>query len=121
MALKERVIVATSLAKAFGCGGGLLVFRDQRERERVRMCGGTLLFSGPLQPPMLGAALASARLHLTGELVALQDRLRERVLYTNHTMRAAGLPLLVDNDVPIRFIRLGLPRVANEVAERAAE
>src|SRR4029079_8356849 len=91
------------------------------ERERVRMCGGTLLFSGPIQPPMLGAALASARLHLTDELGALQERLRERVLYTNRRMREEGLPLLVDNDIPIRFVRLGLPRVASEVAQRMTE
>jgi hypothetical protein len=43
------------------------------------MCGGSMLFSGPMQPPMLGAALASAKLHLTPEIVALQDELRDRV------------------------------------------
>ncbi|MDI1476252.1 bifunctional aminotransferase class I/II-fold pyridoxal phosphate-dependent enzyme/GNAT family N-acetyltransferase [Polyangium sp. y55x31] len=121
MPLSDRVVVATSLAKAFGCGGGLLVFSDPAERERVRMCGGTLLFSGPMQPPMLGAALASARLHLTPELPALQERLRERVLYTNRRMREERLPLLVENDVPIRFVRLGLPRVASEVAQRMTD
>ncbi|WP_437567292.1 aminotransferase class I/II-fold pyridoxal phosphate-dependent enzyme [Sorangium sp. So ce542] len=120
MPMSERVVVATSLAKAFGCGGGLLVFQSPAERERVRMCGGSLLFSGPMQPPMLGAALASARLHLTSELVGLQDELRERVLYTNRRLRETGLPLLVENDVPIRFVRLGLPRLAAEVAQRVA-
>lgn len=119
--LSERVVVATSLAKAFGCGGGLLVFALPEERERVRMCGGSMLFSGPMQPPMLGAALASAKLHLTPEIVALQDELRDRVLYTNARLKEAGLPLLVENDVPIRFIRLGLPRIAAEVAQRVAE
>ncbi len=121
MPLDGRIIVASSLAKAFGCGGGLLIFADERERERVRMCGGTMLFSGPIQPPIIGAALSSAKLHLTEELVELQHALRERVIHCNRTLRAAGLPLLVENDVPIRFIRLGLPRVANEVAERVAK
>lgn len=116
--LTPRIVIATSLAKAFGCGGGLLVFDSKEERERVRMCGGSMLFSGPLQPPMLGAALAGARLHLTDELLELQAKLRDRVEYTNRQLRVAGLPLLVENDVPIRFVRLGLPKVAAEVAQR---
>ena len=33
---------------------------QREERERVRMCGGPMTFSGPVQPPMLGAAVASA-------------------------------------------------------------
>ena len=60
MPLSPRIVLATSLAKAFGCGGGVLVLSDPAERDRIRMGGGTLLFSGPIQPPMLGAALASA-------------------------------------------------------------
>jgi 7-keto-8-aminopelargonate synthetase-like enzyme len=117
MPLRDRILVATSMAKGFGVGGGILVFASAEERDRVRLCGGPLLFSGPIQPPMLGAALASARLHLTDEIVALQASLRDRVLHANRVFRAAGLPLLVENDVPIRFIRLGLPRVANVVAQ----
>lgn len=116
-----RMVVATSLSKAFAAGGAALVFRDPEERERVRMCGGPMVFSGPLQPPLLGAALASAKLHLTDELVSLQGVLAERVRYTNAAMLAAGLPLLVENEVPIMFLRCGIPRVANEVAARMAE
>lgn len=112
-----RILVATSMAKGFGVGGGVLVFASAEECDRVRLCGGPLLFSGPIQPPMLGAALASARLHLTDEIQGLQAALRERVLHANRVFRDAGLPLLVENDVPIRFIRLGLPRVANLVAQ----
>ncbi len=117
MRLDKRILVATSMAKGFGVGGGILVFASAKERDRVRLCGGPLLFSGPIQPPMLGAALASARLHLTDEIRSLQTTLRERVFHANRVFQSAGLPLLVENDVPIRFIRLGLPRVANIVAQ----
>ena len=120
MPLSGRVVVATSLAKGFGCGGAALVFAGAEERDRVRMCGGSLLFGGPMQPPMLGAAVASARLHLTPELDELQATLRERVRLANRLFVEAGLPLLVENDVPIRFVRLGLPRAAAEVAQRMA-
>ncbi len=120
MPISSRVVVATSLAKGFGCGGAALVFSDAEERDRVRMCGGALLFGGPMQPPMLGAAVASAKVHLTPELDALQGTLRDRVRLANRLFLEAGLPLLVANDVPIRFVRLGLPRAAAEVAERMA-
>ncbi len=120
MPLRPRILVATSMAKGFGVGGGVLVFASAEERDRVRLCGGPLLFSGPIQPPMLGAALASARLHLTDEIGTLQAALRERVLHANRVFRDAALPLLVENDAPIRFLRLGLPRVANVVAQAMA-
>ena len=42
----------------------------------VRRCGGPMLFSGPIQPPMLGAAVASARLHNDPSFAALQARAR---------------------------------------------
>lgn len=121
MPISDRLVVATSLAKGFGCGGAVLVFAQAAERERVRMCGGALLFGGPMQPPMLGAAVAGARLHLTADLEVLQATLRDRVRLANRLFVERGLPLLVENDVPIRFIRMGLPRAAAEVASRAAK
>jgi 7-keto-8-aminopelargonate synthetase-like enzyme len=59
--LGERVVLGTSLVKAFAAGGGAFVFASAAERDRVRLCGGPYVFSGPMQPPMLGAALGSAR------------------------------------------------------------
>ncbi|WP_394838341.1 bifunctional aminotransferase class I/II-fold pyridoxal phosphate-dependent enzyme/GNAT family N-acetyltransferase [Pendulispora rubella] len=118
MPLSPRIVLVTSMVKAFAAGGAVAVFADPRERERVRMCGGPLLFSGPLQPPMLGAALASARVHLSDEIVERQSELRERVDLCNRLIKDASLPLLVENESPIFYMRLGLPRVAFAVAER---
>lgn len=116
--MSDRVVMGTSLNKAFSAGGGCLVFASEHEREKVRMCGAPFVFSGPLQPPMLGAALASARVHLSDEIVTLQQALRRRVDLCNRLMRERALPLLVENESPIFFVRLGLPRVAFAVAER---
>lgn len=121
MAFHPRMVVATSLAKAFAGGGAALVFPSREECERVRLCGGPSVFSGPLQPPLLGASLASARLHVTDELPRLQRELASRVAYTNARLVDAGLPLLVENETPIKFVRCGLPRVAAEIAERLAK
>lgn len=118
MALSERVVMATSLNKAFSAAGGCLVFASAEERERVRVCGGPMVFSGPLQPPMIGAALASARVHLSPEIGKRQRALAERTAHANQRLREAGLPLLSENASPIFFLGLGLPKVAFEVAER---
>lgn len=121
MPLNEKIVVAVSLCKAYGAGGACIVFGQEVERERVRMCGGPQLFSGPMQPPMLGASLASAKLHMSDELVSLQQQLNQRVLYVNQQIEERGLPLLVRNDTPITFVPMGAPKVACEVAERMME
>lgn len=110
---RERVVVALSLNKSFGAGGGALVLPDEATRRRVRHTAGPLLFTGPLQPPMLGAALASARIHRSPELERLQGELLERIVHANARCQELGLPLLfVDHRSPIRFIGLG-PRAAS--------
>lgn len=116
--LDERMVVATSLNKAFSAAGGALVFATQAERERVRTCGGPMVFSGPVQPPMLGAAVASTKVHLSDEIAVHQATLRARVDQMNRCMRATGLPLLAENEAPIFFVPCGLPRVAFDIAEK---
>lgn len=112
-----RIIVTTSLNKAFSAAGGCIVFQHAHEREQVQQTGAPMVFSGPIQPPMLGAALASSRLHLSDEIYQHQTNLRERVMLTNQLLVDAKLPLLANNESPIFFIRLGLPRIAFAVAE----
>jgi 7-keto-8-aminopelargonate synthetase-like enzyme len=117
----ERVVLAISLNKAFGAGGGAVVFFDEESRRRVRTCGGPMIFTGPLQPPMLGAAVASARLHLSGEIETMQRELRERIEFTNRTCRELDLPLVSDSPVPIRFIGLGLPPSIHDMSAHMLE
>lgn len=104
---RDRVFVAISLNKSFGAGGGAVVFPDAETCQRVRRCGGPMIFTGPLQPPMLGAALASAELHLSDQLPELQAKLRERIRFVNRRARELDLPLANRADVPIRFLGLG--------------
>lgn len=119
--LGERVVVATSFAKGFGAGGGCLVFSSEAERERVRLSGGPLVFSGPMQPPMMGAVRASAALHLSPEIEVLQAAMRQRTQHVNERLIEVGLVPLAVNESPIFFLLCGLPRVAFRVAERMAE
>jgi 7-keto-8-aminopelargonate synthetase-like enzyme len=54
----ERVVVALSLNKSLSAAGGAVALSTPELKKRVYACGGTMLFSGPIQPPMLGAAVA---------------------------------------------------------------
>jgi 7-keto-8-aminopelargonate synthetase-like enzyme len=121
MPIRERMIVACSLNKAFGAAGAAFVFPDPEQRRRVKTCGGPMIFSGPIQPPMLGAAIASARIHLSPEIGELQAALRERVRLCNALMQEFELPLIAPSEAPIRYVGAGLPRIAYEVANRMME
>lgn len=112
MAPHPRVMLAVSLNKAFAAAGGALVFPNQEWARKVRICGPTLIFSGPIQPPMLGAAVASANLHLSGEITPLQVELQRRLDYARTCLTHHRLPFITDTESPIFFVATGLPRVA---------
>lgn len=116
-----RMVVVTSLAKAFGVGGSVLAVPDAELRRRLQTVGSAFTFAGPLQPANLGAALASARLHAHGELAPLQAALRERLRLCNELCRHYGLPLYSPAEVPIRFIGAGLASVVFKLLPRLME
>jgi 7-keto-8-aminopelargonate synthetase-like enzyme len=113
-----RLIVTGSLNKSFAAAGGALVFPDAELKRRVRTIGGPMIFSGPVQPPMLGAALCSAEIHLSDEIVERQQQLMERIELCTRLMEEFDLPLIAHDPAPIRYVVLGLPRVAEQVVER---
>ncbi|MGH0033764.1 MAG: aminotransferase class I/II-fold pyridoxal phosphate-dependent enzyme [Myxococcota bacterium] len=118
MSLHPRMVMATSMNKAFAAGGGVLVFPDPEIRRKVRTCGGPLLFSGPIQPPMLGAAIASAKLHLSAEIGDMQQRLRERMALCHELLSGLDVPLRSTGESPIQFVGMGLTRVAQNMTRR---
>jgi 7-keto-8-aminopelargonate synthetase-like enzyme len=101
----ERVIVAVSLSKAFGATGGALAFPTRELRDRVRRCGGPMMFSGPIPPAGLGAALASAELHLRPEFEGMQAELHERIVLARTRLKQAGLTLATNDPTPILMIQ----------------
>lgn len=103
----SRVVVALSLNKAFAAGGGAMIFPTRELANLVRRSGGPMVFSGALQPPLLGAAVASARLHLSPELAVLQAELLKRLELTVSLARKLHVPLGVESLNPVFFLRGG--------------
>ncbi len=113
-----KMVLAGSLNKSFASAGGMIVFPTPEMAQKVRNCGGTLIFCGPIQPPMLGAAVASVKLHMSDQIIAYQKRLKELIQYTNDRIRQMGLPQFVETDSPLFFIPVGLPKITREIIQR---
>ncbi len=111
-----RTVMVASLAKAFAAGGAVIVPPDTETARLIRSCGSTMIFSGPLQPALLGAAIASAGIHLSPEIHDRQRALMDRILRFNALAEARGLPLGSPAPTPIRFVRTG----ENDVTFRLA-
>jgi 7-keto-8-aminopelargonate synthetase-like enzyme/predicted N-acyltransferase len=118
LARHERVVVTTSLAKGFGAGGGVIALPDEETRRRLKTVGGSFVFGGPLQPATLGAAIASAHIHLSGDLALRQALLMQRLQRFTELCQAYGLPLLARDNVPIRFIAAGPPAAITNLVPR---
>jgi len=113
-----RVYLTASLNKSFASGGGAIIFPDEKSKSQVRTMGGTLMFSGPLQPSMLGAAIASANLHLSDELPILQDELMDKIKHFQQEALFMNVPLYQSSDTPIFFIPVGVPSTGYEIIRR---
>jgi 7-keto-8-aminopelargonate synthetase-like enzyme len=108
----------TSMGKAFGAQGGVAVFHDREQRNLVRNCGSTLIFTGPLQPPSLGAAVASAKIHLSDEMTCMQQAQRQRIDYFTSKAISLGLPIVSGGESPVFYIGMGKPEVAIRLCQR---
>ncbi|MFD3537677.1 aminotransferase class I/II-fold pyridoxal phosphate-dependent enzyme [Streptomyces sp. NPDC058664] len=116
-----RTVVVGGLSKSFAAGGGALAFPDSEMLRRVRTVGGPMMFSGPVQPPMLGALCASADLHRTDEVSRRQADLVRLIELFNAEASRLQLPLVSDSTAPIRCIGAGVPDVAYGVTSRLRE
>ncbi|MBL0340979.1 MAG: aminotransferase class I/II-fold pyridoxal phosphate-dependent enzyme [Bacteroidetes bacterium] len=114
----DKMILVTSLNKAFGASGGVTVFPNEKMRDLFRNCGRPFIFSGPIPPPMLGASIASAKIHLTPEITVMQQQLNDRVNYVNQLCKEMELPLMWENSTPIFFIAVSKPIVAYSMVKK---
>jgi 7-keto-8-aminopelargonate synthetase-like enzyme len=118
MELNERMVVAVSLSKSFGTGGAAVVFPDPAMVRRVQVAGGTFVFSGPLHPAELGAAVASADIHLSNEQVDRSLRLRRQIRHIQERMVDMQLPAASLAATPIWFVWTGGHLQSIELVQR---
>lgn len=113
-----RMYLSTSMGKAFGASGGVMVFPNEEDYRRVHDYGKTSIFSIQIPPPVLGAAVASAKMHLSADIYSLQKQLQEKIKFFNHTARLLELPMYSNNISPVKFICLGKPVMGYNMVSR---
>ncbi|MEO6302298.1 MAG: aminotransferase class I/II-fold pyridoxal phosphate-dependent enzyme, partial [Bacteroidia bacterium] len=116
--LHQRAVLAVSLAKAFATGGAVLVFPDKELARKVRTCGGPLITSGPMQPAALGAAIASAKIHLSNEIYDLQETLQDNIQFARLMIEKYNLPIISPSAAPVFFIGVSLPKLGYNMVHR---
>lgn len=117
--LHKKMVLATSLNKAFAAGGGgVFVFPDEELCKKVMNCGGALIFSGAIANATIGAGIASAKIHLTDEISKRQIELKEKLHYTHDLLLKYKLPVVSNRDAPINFVGCGLTKVGINMVKR---
>lgn len=114
----DRLYLTTGLTKAFGVAGGLLVYPDQASLQLFRNTSKAFIFSIQMPPMVLGAVVASAKIHLTDEIYTLQSQLRAKVDHFNRQARALQLPVINETYSPIAFIGVGKPETGYNMVRR---
>jgi 7-keto-8-aminopelargonate synthetase-like enzyme len=103
----ERLIVAAGLGKSFGAGGAAVGFGDPELARRVELVGGPMNFSGPIEPPTLGALVASADIHLSEEHQVLQERIDVQIDRVTTLLAKSSLPAVSWARTPVWLVRVG--------------
>ena len=93
--LPPNVVIAGSMSKAFGGSGGFALVPGEADVRVLRKFANPLVFGHSIMLPLLAANVASAQLHLSGEVASLQERLwRNAEAFdelTGHRLVNAGL------------------------------
>jgi 7-keto-8-aminopelargonate synthetase-like enzyme len=118
MGVSERIVIISTLAKGFGCVGGTAILGDPEMYRKIDIFGGPLSYSHPLPPATAGAAIASAKLHLSSEIYVYQRELQELIGHMNRRLEEKNLPNISSPDSPIYYIGGGLNKVTHNFVER---
>lgn len=100
--LSERTIIVSSLAKAFGVSGGLIMFGPKSAIKVTERFGGPMAWSQHVNSAAMGGIMASARIHRSAELGARQRKLQENIAFFDQIIPTAN----AGSTLPIRVVPL---------------
>lgn len=112
-----QMVLISSLNKAFAGAGGVIATVSKQWYKEIKTCGGTLIFSTPIQPPMLGVDIASSKIHLSEEITELQNYFKRRIHFCQTRLKELGLPD-ISQDSPVFYIATGTPKVTFNLVKK---
>jgi len=107
----RKLFLSTGMTKAFGTAGGLLTYPDEEYFKLVKTCGKGFIFSIQLPPAILAATIASCKIHMSDEIIPLQQSLMAKIDYFNKKAEELGLLVIRKERSPVFFIGVGNPNV----------
>ena len=116
--LPENVLLFGTLSKTFGASGAVAVTSDKALHSKIKTFGGPLTFSAQLEPASVGAAIASADIHLSPEIYRFQAELQAGIKYFNSLLENTELPLINKNTSPVFYIGTGMPITGYNFVQR---
>ena len=116
--MHDQMVVVTSLNKAFAASGGAVILPNNEWKRKIRTCGGPMIFSTPIQPPMLAAGIASANMHLDSDFDILQNELTNNINYLVNQLDKHNLPDISESDSPIFYLPTSYPKVSYNLTKR---
>jgi len=100
----ENLILLSSLSKAFGSHGGSASFNNPQAVSAIKKYALNYIFSGPPSLPGIAACVASAKIHLSSEIIELQAILKENIQYFDNSVFNVETKEKIS---PIRTIHIG--------------
>lgn len=116
--LPDNVILVGTLSKTFGASGSIVVCGNKKLRDKIKTFGGPLTFSAQLEPASVAAAAASADIHLSPEITALQQDHALKISYFNRLIAETDLPMIAPNSSPVFFLGTAMPLTAYNLVNR---
>ena len=102
-----RLILAASLSKGFGTNGGAISVPTKEDDEIIKRFCSTYIFGNPIAFPIVSASIASAELHLSGEILPLQEKLHKNKQLFDQNLSAKTNVINHGTASPVRAIRIG--------------
>lgn len=103
----DKTVLITSLSKVLVGSGGAMFMRNEKWRDKISVCGETMIFSGPIQIPILGTLLATTKILLSDEFPEMQKSLIENIDYLKNLLIERGIKTISSGKCPIFFVTVG--------------